>query len=241
VSDASTCWRCGADSPLGSQFCSACGQDLRATPAVPAAQPAQVSAGFWPPLSPGGPPSMFPPAPAHFAVTGFSGSGGLPGAVSGASAGAGAPAGTAGTPGIAAGEPRPFSVLVLSLMIAGASVIGALLAWEYFRWANWRFSYDEVAWGLVDGAFAAAYAITAVYGLMITPRLWNYQPFAWKTANQLTAAWLGLDLLAIVIWTGDTKSFVGGALLVGMLFGLNLTSVRALYGRGTPTTPGPQG
>jgi hypothetical protein len=210
-------------------------------------QPAPQAQGvFGPPLSPGGPPSMFgavrpsfgvrtaaAPAPAGYAA---------PSAPYGAPTFAGPASGSWSAPVSAAGPgqlaAKPFGIVVMVIAVVATAVVGLFVAWDYAYWCNWRLNYDEFAWAVVDAAFAISYVATSVYGFTVAPKLWAINPWSWRTVNQIAAAWSGLNFLGIVIWGASALSLVGLAVMLGMLVYLNLTPTRAMFGRGPLVTFG---
>jgi hypothetical protein len=138
----------------------------------------------------------------------------------------------------AAGEPKPFGILAVSVFVAITSLVGLYVALDYAYWSNWNFSYDDFGRGMLDGAFALAYVITSVYGFTTTPKLWAVNSWCWPTANMLAAAWFGLNLLGIVLWGMTPLSMVGLVAISAILVYLNLTPTRAMFGRGPLATFG---
>jgi hypothetical protein len=151
--------------------------------------------------------------------------------------GAQPPSATAIDAAPAGAAPRPFGIAAAAVVIAVTAVIGLFLAWDYGYWSVWRFDREEFTTASVDAAFALAYVATSLLAFMTLPRIWAIEPTAWKTANLLAAAWLGLDLLNVAVFEGDWRSIVGFVVFVGLLAYLNMTPVRALFGRAPLVTP----
>lgn len=204
MTEAFRCPYCGAASSPQAQFCSVCGRSLASAPmtAAPAAS-----------------------APVTASTGGY-----------GAQLSAGGPPSIFGAakpqaPVVVPGAAKPLGILLLAVFVAGTSVVGLLILWDYAYWANWRFSNDDFFWGAVDAVFGLGYLITSIYGFTITSKLWSLQPYAWSTANLLCGGWLALDLLGFVLFGATALSLVGFFVIVGMLAYLNSTPVRALFGR----------
>ncbi len=143
---------------------------------------------------------------------------------------------SAAAPGQLAVAAKPFGIVVLAIAMVATAAVGLFVAWDYAYWCNWRLNYDEFAWAVVDGAFAVSYVATSVYGFTVAPKLWAMNPWSWRTANQIVAAWSGLNFLGIVIWGASPLSLVGLVVMLGMLVYLNLTPTRAMFGRGPLVT-----
>lgn len=198
---------------------------------APAGYAAPAAAGYAPPAPAGYAAQSAPygaPIPAPYSAPTFAGpaSGSWPAPVSAAASGQLA---------VAA---KPFGIVVLAIAMVATAVVGLFVAWDYAYWCNWRLNYDEFAWAVVDGAFAVSYVATSVYAFTVAPKLWAINPWSWRTANQITAAWSGLNFLGIVIWGASALSLVGLVVMLGMLVYLNLTTTRAMFGRGPLVTFG---
>jgi hypothetical protein len=132
---------------------------------------------------------------------------------------------------------RPFGIVVVAAVLAVTAVLGLFLTYDYGYWSVWRFDREEFMWALVDAAFAAAYVAMSGLAFVTLPRIWAIAQPAWKTANLLAAGWLGLDLLDVAIWKASSSSIVGVVVFVGLLVYLNMTPVRARFGREPLVTP----
>jgi len=127
---------------------------------------------------------------------------------------------------------RPAGVAFLVIVEIVVAVIGLYVALDYAYWANWRFSYDESFWGLVDGAIALAYASASLTGFSIIRGLWSMRAWTWPVAVRVSFSLIGLGLLAVVLWGLDPFALLGIVVQLGVLSYLNLGQVRGLFGRG---------
>jgi hypothetical protein len=234
VTDAARCPNCGAPILPTGRFCGSCGRPTEApAQATPAAAPAPVAA---PPTAPVPPPApvaappapVAPPTPApSFAAPSTYGqvlSPGGPPSMFG-------PAPQWHTGPVVPDSAKPFGILLLAAAFAVTSLVLVGVAWDYWTWAGWRLGENDILWAGIDAAFAVAYAISVVYGLVSVPRLWKLQPFAWPTANLLALAWIGLDILSIGLWGLGRMSLIGLVAAVAVWVAVNLTPTRALFGR----------
>ncbi len=121
------------------------------------------------------------------------------------------------------------TILAIGVVIVGLSAL--MVAREYLSWMVWRFDYDDAIWGIVDMTLALAYLGLAVNVFVAATRIWSVESEAWRQALLACLALVGLDLLSVVVW-GLTTSDVIGLVAYGVVIGwLNLTSIRAAFGR----------
>ena len=205
MTEVSVCGLCGAVSRAGTSFCFACGGSL--TP--------NAHAG----VSPAPPPTQLPPpqfAPPPFTQfappPGYNAAGPVPNAAA-----------------------RPTGITILAIAEVLTAVIAMLVAIDLLRWANWRFSYDDSGWALLDGAMGVAYVATSLTAFAVARGIWFVQPWAWKRACIVSLSLLGLIAVSVFVW-GLTGLDVFGVIgQTSILAYLSLSSVRVLFGR-SPTT-----
>jgi hypothetical protein len=127
---------------------------------------------------------------------------------------------------------RPLGIVILTIVEVVVAVVGLYAVLEYAYWANWRFSYDEPVWGVVDGALALAYASASLTGFAIISGLWSMRPWTWPVAIRLSCSLIGLGVLAVLLWGLEPLGLLGLVVHLGVLSYLNLGHVRGLFGRG---------
>jgi hypothetical protein len=142
------------------------------------------------------------------------------------------PAGGNAVGGSGAMAARPLGVAFLAIVEIVVAVIGLYVALDYAYWANWRFSYDDSLWGIVDGAIALAYASASLTGFSIVTGLWSMRAWTWPVAVRVSFSLIGLGLLAVVLWGLTPFGLLGIVVQLGVLSYLNLGHVRGLFGRG---------
>ena len=142
------------------------------------------------------------------------------------------PAGGNAVTGSGAMAGRPLGVAFLAIVEFVVAVVGLYVALDYARWANWRFSYDDPVWGVVDGAIALAYASASLTAFSIITGLWSMRPWTWPVAVRVSFSLIGLGLLAVVLWGLTPFGLLGIVVQLGVLSYLNLGQVRGLFGRG---------
>lgn len=126
---------------------------------------------------------------------------------------------------------RPLGIAILTIVEVVVAVVGLYVVLDYAYWANWRFSYDEPVWGVVDGAIALAYAATSLTGFAIFSGLWSMRPWTWPVAVRLSCCLIGLEVLSVLLWGLTPIGLVGLIVQLGVLSYLNLGHVRGLFGR----------
>jgi hypothetical protein len=126
---------------------------------------------------------------------------------------------------------RPLGIAVLVCLEIGVALVGLLVVRDLLYWMDWRFTYDEAGWALVDAALAALYGVASIAGFMIASRLWYLQARAWKPANLLSIALVGAILFGGFTWGFSRLDLMGLTVHAGMLGYLNMTHVRRLFGR----------
>jgi energy-converting hydrogenase Eha subunit A len=131
-----------------------------------------------------------------------------------------------------ADDARPRGIAILAIVEVVVALVGFYVVLDYAYWANWRFSYDEPVWGVLDGALALAYLATSLTGLAIVSGLWSMKPWTWPTAIRLSCSLLGLGLLSVFLWGVTPIDLTGLTVQLGVLSYLNLAHVRGLFGRG---------
>jgi hypothetical protein len=135
----------------------------------------------------------------------------------------------------AAPTSRPFGIAMLVFVEIVVGLIGLYVIYDYFYWADWRFTYDGsagVIWGLVDGALGLAYIATTITAFSLVSRLWKLQASAWPVANVLSLASIGLIVVSVILWGSESVlDPVGVIAHLSVLVYLNLTHVRGLFGR----------
>jgi hypothetical protein len=174
---------------------------------------------------PGGPAALRPPSPAPEGPP-------QPGQpwLAAASSTAGGYSPTAG---------RPMGIGILTVVEIVTAVIGLFVVQDLAYWANWRFSYDDFGWGVLDAAIALAYLAASLAGFAIAWRLWSMRPDAWLPAVLLSSGLIGLYAFSALLWGLTIREVIGIAVHLGLISYLNLKPVRALFGR--PPMPLPQG
>lgn len=218
MTDVTVCGRCGAVSRAGTSFCFGCGGSLTANtsagvspgaPPAPYAPVPTVSA-----VPPQFPPPQFPqPAFTQFAPRpGYNAAGPVPNAAA-----------------------RPTGITILAVAEVVTAVIAGLVAIDLLRWANWRFSYDDSGWALLDGAMGVAYVATSLTAFAVARGIWFVQPWAWKRACIVSLSLLGLIVVSVFVWGLTGLDILGVIGQTSILVYLSLSSVRALFGR-SPTT-----
>lgn len=230
------CGRCGAKSLAGAQFCHACGQVLpsSAQATVSANQPAMPY-----PAGVSAVPRVAPPDPPAVSQQAWPVAGGAPqlgqpglgaaGPYGSRSVGYNAP-NRSGT-----GAVRPTGIAILAVVEIVIGLVGLLVVQDLAYWANWRYSYDDIAWGTVDAAMALTYVATSIAGFVLASRLWSMRPEAWLWAILLSSVLIGLDVFSVLIWGLTSLDIIGLTVHVAVLSYLNLKHVRGLFGR-PPTT-----
>jgi uncharacterized membrane protein YqjE len=136
---------------------------------------------------------------------------------------------------------RPFGIAILTLVEIAVGITSLYVVWIFAYWANDRFSYDETFWGLVDAAQGLAYFACAIYGFMVAPRIWRMEPGVWPTAIRLSASLAGLAALDVLLsvvmhWDITFTDFLGIAAQACVVFYLNMTHVRRIFGRTPPAS-----
>jgi hypothetical protein len=198
----------------GVSFCFACGGSLTSN-AETAMPPVPPPAQFAPPQSPG-------PAVAQLGY-GAAGPFGAPPA----RYNVGAPSGV-----IAA---RPTGTAILTIVEIAVAVAGVLVAIDLLRWADWRFTYDDFAWGLLDLAMGGAYVAASATGFGVARGIWSLQPWAWTRACTLSLGLLGLLVVSVFVWGVEGQDILGLLAHASILAYLSLSSVRVLFGRSATT------
>jgi len=124
---------------------------------------------------------------------------------------------------------------MLALVELVVGLIGLYVIYGFFYWADWRFTYDGSAgvfWGAVDGALAFAYIATTITAFSLVSRLWKMQSGAWLPANILSLASIGLIVVSVALWGSESLlDPIGVVAHLSVLTYLNLTHIRALFGR----------
>jgi hypothetical protein len=121
---------------------------------------------------------------------------------------------------------------MLAIVEVVVAVIGLYVVVDYAYWANWRFSYDDAVWGVIDGALALAFGATSLIGFSIVTGIWSIRPAAWLVAIRLSFSLIGLMLLSVFLWGLTPLDLMGLIVQLGVLWYLNLGHVRGLFGRG---------
>jgi hypothetical protein len=254
LNEISACGRCGARAAAGAQFCHSCGQSLTtpgqanvstdpaapgpwgAPAALPTAPPHQpsVSQPAWPttavPTGQFGPPAW----PTTAVPTGQPGQPwlGAPGQFGPPPAGA--PVRTFGPV-----TARPAGIALLAIVEVVVALVGLTVVLDLWYWADWRFTYDDFSWGMLDAVLAVAYLITSTAGFILATKLWGLRAEAWQPAIYLSIALLALDVASIVIWGVTGLDVLGICVHLSVIWYLNMAHVRALFGR--PPSPYLQG
>jgi energy-converting hydrogenase Eha subunit A len=141
------------------------------------------------------------------------------------------PAGGGAVAGFGADAARPLGIVILALTEVVVAVVGLFVVLDYAYSANWRFSYDEPIWGVLDGALALAYLSASVAGFALISGLWSLRPWTWLPAVRLSCSLIGLGALSVALWGLTPINLVGLTVQVGVLSYLNFGPVRALFGR----------
>jgi hypothetical protein len=213
-----TCGRCGAQQSTQARFCSTCGQPLPQTGAPAAYRPAGAPAPWTPPGYPPPPFAQFPPAQfGQRAATVYPSAQVQPAAYPAA---------------VQASSARPTGIALLAVTEVVVAVVCLIVVREFLAAADWRFSYDETFWGIVDGAFLLAYLGCSVQGFLVARALWTMRQWSWLRANYLSLALVGTEIVSVGLWGMGTMDLVGFIAQGCVLVYLNMTPTRALFGRG---------
>ncbi len=130
---------------------------------------------------------------------------------------------------------RPLGIACLAVVEAVNGVICLTVVREFWWGFNYRTSYDEMNWAALDLVMVLTYLALAGGSLAVAWRLWSMRRDAWLAAIQLSAGMLAATVVSGLIWGLETNGVVGIVVHLGILGYLNLTGVRALFGRGPLT------
>ena len=126
---------------------------------------------------------------------------------------------------------RPTGVTVLAMVEVAIGIVGLIMALDLLYWADWRFSFDEMAWGAIDGALLLAYIATSMAAFKVASGFWSLQVWAWRWAVGLSCGLIGLVVFSVIAWGLTTLDVIGLTVHLAVLAYLNLKPVRALFGR----------
>jgi hypothetical protein len=135
-------------------------------------------------------------------------------------------------PGFVATAARPLGIVCLAVVEAVNGVICLSVVREFWWGFNYRTSYDEMNWAALDLVMVLTYLALAGGSIAVAWRLWSMRRDAWLAAIQLSAGMLAATVISGLIWGLEGNGVVGIVVHLSIIGYLNLTSVRALFGRG---------
>ena len=135
-------------------------------------------------------------------------------------------------PGYAATVTRPFGILVVAAIEAVNAVVSVGVVRDYWSGFDYRTSYDEMNWAALDLVMALAYLALVGGSIAVAWRLWSMRRDAWLAAIQLCVAMVAVTVVSDLIWGFEAIGIAGIGVHLGIIGYLNMTPVRALFGRG---------
>ncbi len=143
-----------------------------------------------------------------------------------------APGRAVAAPVFKATDMRPLGILVLAIAEVVNALICLTVALDFWDGFNWRTSYDEMDWAMVDLVMTLAYLALVAGSVAVAWRLWSMRKDAWLAAIALSGGVIGVTVVSALIWGLDGLGIVGIVVHLGILAYLNMTPVRSLFGRG---------
>jgi hypothetical protein len=131
----------------------------------------------------------------------------------------------------AAAVDRPFGIAMLAIAEIIVAIVSVYVVREYWVWVDYRFSNDNSFLGAFDVAMGLGYAVAAVYGFRLAPRLWRMESAAWQPAVLLSAGLAGLALVDVILWGVQGSDLLGIGGNLTLIAYLNMTHVRRVFGR----------
>jgi hypothetical protein len=127
---------------------------------------------------------------------------------------------------------RPFGILVVAVVEAINAVVCLGVVRDYWWGFDYRSTYDEWNWAALDLVMALAYLALVAGSVAVAWRLWSMRHDAWLAAVQLSVGMVALTIISGFMWGFEAIGIVGIVVHLGIIGYLNMTPVRALFGRG---------